>query len=199
MVVRDDDDGGDDGPTERIEELSDDDWQTIRASLAALGPALADMPIDEGDDDIELPTMRVEAAHHERTVELTVDALPAELRHAALPFLEERAAPRHDPPRPPTLRLAEDPASRSDQAASPTDDRASFAAIAAELERGETGLRDAFDDAFLAKRARHRGAFDLAAIASLRAAVAAGAPRDPLDLADALRVRRVALRRRAIA
>ncbi|HEY4116416.1 MAG TPA: hypothetical protein VGM56_01120 [Byssovorax sp.] len=178
-----DGDDGDDGPTERIEELSDEDWQTIRASLAALGPAVAGArsSIDEPGDDVELPTTRLEAMHHERTVELTVDALPPELRRTPLPFVDARPAPAQD----------------AGEGAARADDGAAVAAIAAELERGEAALRDAHDDAFLARRAAHRGVFDLAGVASLRASAAAGAPCDPMDIADALRVRRVAARRRA--
>jgi len=74
-----------------------------------------------------------------------------------------------------------------------------IARIAAELERGETTLRDAHDDAFREARAMRRGAFELDAVAELVAELEAGASDTSAemgaDVADAMRFLRGRRRR----
>jgi len=74
------------------------------------------------------------------------------------------------------------------------------ALIASELERGETTLRDAYDDAYLDARPARRGRFDVDAFVELelelRSSDAVPQTLVP-DVADAMRLRRVLTRRLA--
>jgi hypothetical protein len=72
--------------------------------------------------------------------------------------------------------------------------------LATEAEGDETALRDAYDDAYLAARVAHRGAFGMAAVAELRAELEArigdeSVPALAMDVADAMRFQRVRARR----
>ena len=228
---------------------SEEDFATVRLSASAVAQielvasAQIDALVVEGEQ-LDLPTIRLapvtvvtlEHEANESTVELTKDALPAELLQAALPF-RERAL---DPPpvvsmplRVPVFSM-ETPPSPTPPARPPAVDKpidvARFAAIAAELAsgtpasvlarqgltpeawanierdwtarlateaaRGETTLRDAYDEAFLEARALQRGAFDLKAFAELRVELEAGVADEvlagmALDVADAMRFQRL--------
>lgn len=71
------------------------------------------------------------------------------------------------------------------------------ATLAIEAERRERRMRDAYDDAFLEARALHRGSFGAEACVELRVEVGAaseGLAELALDVADAIRFRRVSSR-----
>ena len=76
------------------------------------------------------------------------------------------------------------------------------ARLAGEAERGERALCDAYNEAYLAARALHRGPFGLDAFAELRVELELGAaepaiPSVASDVADAMRFQRLWTRRAA--
>jgi hypothetical protein len=213
-----------DDPTVKIPAQEVDESEEPTIPRATSPETLAENP-----PTLKLPdswTAHIEPERAERTVELTSDALPPELRQAPLPFVppseaqevvdseaqevvdseEGREETRSDAAvaRVATIAAemtAEPPATVLERHGLTPDSWSELelgcvVQLAAEAKRGDTTLRDAYDDAYLEARAAHRGPFDLQSFAELRVELESGTVADSSlgmaeDIADAMRFYRV--------
>jgi hypothetical protein len=209
----------DDLPTQRLPlpDEAEEDLSTVRLPTSAIEAIERTAELYVELEQLDLPTIKLppvapvllEAV--ESPVEATTDALPVELLQPALPFLEAflpDTAKRLEAQR--VARIAAELVSGAPAAVLSRHGltRESWrliegewtSRIGAELERGETTLRDAYDDAYLEARASHRGPFDARALTELCAELEGRAPDEApgleQDVADAMRFKRAEARRR---
>ncbi len=209
-----------DFPTQRLpaEDAAEEEFSTVRLPVSAIEAIERTAELHVEPEQLDLPTIKlmpvapIAIEPLESTVEMTRDALPLELLQPALPFLEPflpETAKRLEVKR--IAKIAAEVAAGPRAAVLARHGLTAeswraleeewTARIAAEVERGEVALRNAYDDAYLEARVAHRGPFDEESLSELRTELENSVTTEAhagieMDVADAMRFKRAETRRR---